>query len=208
VPDSAITFLMNAAEQEFAVDYTGYVEEQLAPGLGGFGHFRFLGSTDGLTWEFQIVSLENISSLPITASRLSGYGFNVAPDAVDVTATGLFDSVEQNGNVPMLGNREICFKPKDNPSCAGNGGGGLLIGESTTGSFSIKLATASNSLTLDKFFVRFQSISGAAGGDSGVGTGIVTAVPEPATWAMLIAGFGAVGGAMRIRRRRDLALAA
>lgn len=34
-----------------------------------------------------------------------------------------------------------------------------------------------------------------------------TAVPEPATWAMLILGFGAVGGAMRQRRRTSLALA-
>lgn len=33
------------------------------------------------------------------------------------------------------------------------------------------------------------------------------AVPEPATWAMLIAGFGMVGGAMRLRRREQ-ALAA
>ena len=28
------------------------------------------------------------------------------------------------------------------------------------------------------------------------------AVPEPATWAMMIGGFGAIGGAMRMRRRR------
>ncbi|WP_375397803.1 PEPxxWA-CTERM sorting domain-containing protein [uncultured Sphingomonas sp.] len=33
------------------------------------------------------------------------------------------------------------------------------------------------------------------------------AVPEPATWAMMIAGFGLVGGAMRTRRREALAAA-
>jgi hypothetical protein len=33
-----------------------------------------------------------------------------------------------------------------------------------------------------------------------------TAVPEPATWAMMIAGFGLMGGAMR-RRSAGLALA-
>jgi PEP-CTERM motif len=32
--------------------------------------------------------------------------------------------------------------------------------------------------------------------------GRVGAVPEPATWAMMIGGFGAIGGAMRYRRRR------
>ena len=35
--------------------------------------------------------------------------------------------------------------------------------------------------------------------------GIGGAVPEPATWAMMLAGFGAVGGAMRYRRRKTTA---
>ena len=29
----------------------------------------------------------------------------------------------------------------------------------------------------------------------------ITPVPEPATWAMMVAGFGAIGGAMRLRKR-------
>jgi hypothetical protein len=29
-------------------------------------------------------------------------------------------------------------------------------------------------------------------------------VPEPSTWAMLLIGFGAVGGGLRARRRRAL----
>ncbi len=33
-------------------------------------------------------------------------------------------------------------------------------------------------------------------------TGGPSAVPEPATWAMMIGGFGMVGGAMRYRRRK------
>lgn len=40
-----------------------------------------------------------------------------------------------------------------------------------------------------------------------VGVGPTGAVPEPSTWAMLILGFGAVGGAMRQRRRDALAIA-
>lgn len=32
---------------------------------------------------------------------------------------------------------------------------------------------------------------------------VITAVPEPATWAMMIAGFGLAGASLRIRRRRD-----
>jgi hypothetical protein len=37
--------------------------------------------------------------------------------------------------------------------------------------------------------------------------GGVGAVPEPATWAMMLVGFGAVGGAMRRRRGKTVAFA-
>ena len=52
---------------------------------------------------------------------------------------------------------------------------------------------------------RLRANSGVAMGGvnpSDLGLGNAGAVPEPATWAMLIAGFGLVGAAMR-RRRRD-----
>ena len=39
----------------------------------------------------------------------------------------------------------------------------------------------------------------------GVFFGDAPAVPEPATWALMILGFGATGTAMRYRRRRALA---
>ncbi len=38
--------------------------------------------------------------------------------------------------------------------------------------------------------------------------GAISAVPEPATWAMMIVGFGAVGSMVRTTRRRNAALAA
>jgi hypothetical protein len=41
----------------------------------------------------------------------------------------------------------------------------------------------------------------------GTTVGAPGAVPEPATWAMMIVGFGTVGGAMRRRRRTGLRLA-
>lgn len=39
-------------------------------------------------------------------------------------------------------------------------------------------------------------------------TAVNSAVPEPASWAMMIGGFGFVGGALRHRKRRERALSA
>lgn len=48
------------------------------------------------------------------------------------------------------------------------------------------------------------SSGGSSGGGSSGGTPPpVAAVPEPATWAMMILGFGAIGGAMRRRSRES-----
>ena len=46
-----------------------------------------------------------------------------------------------------------------------------------------------------------DGVIGTGGGGGGGGGGNPGVIPEPATWAMMIAGFGLVGGVMR--RRRD-----
>lgn len=50
------------------------------------------------------------------------------------------------------------------------------------------------------------SFSGGAAGNTGIDnliaeTGMAGVVPEPSTWALLILGFGAVGGALRSKKR-------
>ena len=52
----------------------------------------------------------------------------------------------------------------------------------------------------------FTSAAGGIGGAGGPGGGAGGAVPEPASWALMIAGFGGVGAILR--RRRTAALAA
>jgi hypothetical protein len=54
------------------------------------------------------------------------------------------------------------------------------------------------------YTVSFQNLAGVAFGSRGginatVTLDSVAAVPEPATWALMILGFGAVAGAMRRR---------
>lgn len=52
---------------------------------------------------------------------------------------------------------------------------------------------------------QFGAINGS--GSAGIGFAPSGPIPEPATWAMLIGGFGLVGGAMRRRNRIKVALA-
>jgi hypothetical protein len=41
----------------------------------------------------------------------------------------------------------------------------------------------------------------------GIGNGVIAAVPEPSTWALMIAGFGLVGGTLRRKKSAELAAA-
>jgi hypothetical protein len=45
--------------------------------------------------------------------------------------------------------------------------------------------------------------NGSFGGSLSFTPATVAAIPEPATWAMMLGGFGMVGGAMRARRRKE-----
>lgn len=55
---------------------------------------------------------------------------------------------------------------------------------------------------LDTRSVQVVSVAGVPSGGRGVG---FRALPEPATWAMLLLGFFGVGAAVRGRRREPLA---
>ena len=94
-----------------------------------------------------------------------------------------------------------------NPYNVLNHNGGDM-GLSSTGDHGLNLAYMIGSLatgataTLQYAYAVGERIS-----DTGGGTDPVPGVPEPATWAMLIAGFGIVGVAMRRRREQATRLA-
>lgn len=54
----------------------------------------------------------------------------------------------------------------------------------------------------------YTDINAASGNDYGLDAIAVNAVPEPAAWGMMIAGFGLAGAAMRRRRHKVLAVTA
>jgi hypothetical protein len=187
-------------------------------------------STDGRLWGFSVdlanTSTAPISAARITGFGMGLQGFSAAGNAVAISgasagpaagsSTGpVFGQVLRrqnlgsNVNVPELGGiADVCFMAGSGTTnnCSGGGNGGLGLGGSASQSFTLRFADRVGALDLFDFFVRYQSIAGGTGGTSGVGEGSFPVdpggevVPEPSSWAMLIAGFGLMGAVQRRRR--------
>ena len=197
----------------------GYLSGVQQPGLTAKAIFRLSslsggnGTTNWTSWTFTIDNLANTSSGSVTASRLSSFGFDVAPNVSGASATGMFDLSSRNSSISNGISVELCFRDTGG-SCSGGGNGGLTIGQSIpngdfqSNTFTLAFSQAQSTITLDRFVVRYMSIDTVSGAKGGSGVGVVgedlfDPVPEPANWAMLIAGFGLIGAAAR--RRRALA---
>ena len=103
----------------------------------------------------------------------------------------------QNDNV------NFCLKDSSNStdSCT-SGQDGLGTGDSASGSFILDFgATTPEQIILSDFFVRFQ---GVGPNDDSFVTTPNGVIPEPATWGMMLLGFGAAGYALRRRRKAFL----
>lgn len=193
----------------FTVDYTGQVNGSSTSLLGGLSTFTFTGvSNNGLTYNFGY-SVTNDSSV---SSRLTAFGFDVAPDAASASSTGYFTSANLNNNFPEgVGKLDVCFEADSNGNCTG-GSGGLNQNQTGTGTFALTFAQVMQSVSLEEFTTRFQSINPTINGaSSGVGIGAVVqgggdpiAAPEPGTWLMMLGGFGFIGFALRRRQGRAL----
>jgi hypothetical protein len=203
-PLAAAIVFDNVGDTSGTLAFNGIIDGNVQPGLTSTLSLTLTGldTTSGLfTFSY---NLTNTSGAPLTGSRVSGFGFNSTPDASATghSVTGAFDTVTLNGNVPQLGNFDICVS---NGNCAGGASGGPTIGNSGTGTLVLNFADGTSSITLDDFYVRYQSIFGPGldpTGDSGVGV-----VPEAATWMMMLTGFGAIGYATRRRRRTTVSFA-
>jgi hypothetical protein len=161
-----------------------------------------LNSVTGHDWTFGY-DLTNTSTSPITSSRVTVFGFDVAEPYAGATSTGLFNS-PHSGATQLVGTRNLCFSTIGFGSCIGSWFGGVPKGGSATGIFDLKYTAAQIGIQLSNLFVAYQGVSAPTlclchQNAAGLGS----ATPEPSTWVMLITGVAALGS--QLRRRRALA---
>ncbi len=219
-PAAAVVVPANAAlfngtiGQSVTRSYNGIVDGSVLPGLTADITFTLLGIS-GNTWSFSAALNNNLGTVD---GRISSIGFSTDPNFTNAAlgAGGPFNRVVTGGDVNFPQSDtpiELCFA-EANGNSAGNcsgGGGGVLANTSESQLFSLTFASAPTSVELSHFILRWQSLPN---GGSGIGIGSdpgtvdPQGVPEPASWAMLIAGFGLVGATMRRRSQRTLTVSA
>jgi hypothetical protein len=217
-----ITLTNGSVGQSFTVSYNGFTGSGEIAGLLGTATFTLTAATsNSYTFSYTV---NNTSTDPITGSRISGFGFDTNPDISSATSTGTFTTTALSSNVPNIGTVDVCFKDGGGTnSCAGGGGGGVTQGDSGSGMLTLNFDSATSSLSLSDFFVRYQSITGAGTTTSAVGSGTITGssgggtsstssggtttsssggtpVPEPGMLGLFGLGLLGLGAAQRRRR--------
>ncbi|WP_017667489.1 cistern family PEP-CTERM protein [Sandarakinorhabdus sp. AAP62] len=211
--DSPVTVNSGDIGSSFTYNFNGIVGETFVDGLTAAITFTLTGVSANV-WTFS-ADFDNAQSTAPVGGRISGFGFNGNPEITGATPlSGPFTGALLNAGFPQLGGgTTIDFCLTANNNCQGGGGGGVADGASATQTFSLSFANPITSVTFNNFIIRYQSVTGTTLGTSGIGlggNGFIPgggAVPEPATWAMLLTGFGLVGFAAR-RRRGALSVAA
>jgi hypothetical protein len=196
-PDGSTTISSGTTVGDnFTVLFDGSEGGSVIPGLTSSLTLTFAGIS-GNSYLFSYL-LTNTSSAPTTSSAVTAFGFNIDPNALLASSSvdGTFQVVS-SGQVSQGYNLEMCFKNGQNNNCAGSPGNeGVNMGTSGSGTISLGFSSLPQSVTLSNYLVRYQAVNG-----DGSAVGTPGAVPEPATWALMLLGFGAIGASMRGRRR-------
>jgi hypothetical protein len=188
---------------------------------GDTGRFGFSG-VDGVPGTTDVQALLTLTLLSRTASSfvfgytiandtagsfdrgtLTTFGFDIAQDLRSANAAGSFTRTGK-GQVPGFGPTDLCVMAAGPAGvCNGKFNSGVKLGAADgTGTLTLWLAAPSDSIDLSHGFVRWASVRSRPAGvnlDDGVSTGFVLPepAPEPASWALMLAGFGLVGMGLR-----------
>lgn len=201
--------------ESFTINYDGFSDGTVIDNLTASTTFTLTGATEN-TYSFDYI-VNNTTDGGV-GSRISSFAFNTDPDIIGASSTGSYNFAVTDSNFPNgIGNVDVCFKGGDSNSCAGNQGG-VTTGQTGTGSLTLSFDGPISSLTLDDFFVRYQSITGVDGvgsasgqqtssSTSGGGTSSGgTPVPEPGMLGLFAASL--IGLGLMRRRRRDILIPA
>ncbi len=137
----------------------------------------FLGG-QGLTFEdqfsFSTVGLSNLTSAVISVSFSNVFDLNV-------TSFDLYSGTGSSSSLVASGT------------------------QSSTGAFDVWSISAVNLTSLNNpYWLQVEgTVIGAAGGSYGGNVNLVTAVPEPETYAMMLAGLGLLGAVARRRKAKQ-----
>jgi hypothetical protein len=181
------------------------------PTLAGtvtLSNFDFTG-LDTVTFTITVknTSLQDgLSSTDYQSIRLTAFGFNTDPNAIDVSDnSGVYEtSVTNLQPLPSVGKLDYCAY--SGPNCAGGAGGGLTPGQTNTFSTTLTFATDITSLDIGigtseslgwKFQTAFGSFEGTTKPNCPDCVPTPTSVPEPGSLVLLI---GAVAGFWGVKR--------
>lgn len=204
-----ILFDDDAIGESYTLTFDGFVDG--GPSLNGLSSQLQLTllSIVGGQYQFDYSIANTGASDDGVTSRLSGFAFNTDPMLASSDSTGTFNRTQRRKNYPNgIGKVDVCFKAGGGNSCAGGGDGGLFEGETGAGIFNLDFGSQIDSLTLDDFFVRYQSIHGLGhiGSASGRQTSTTTSstgggtdVPAPGMLAIML---GSVLALFGLRRRK------
>lgn len=199
-----LTVTSGAAVGDFqTMHFNGSMDGTIIDGLTSSLTLTFNGINGGV-WSFGY-ELTNTSGLPLTSSSVTSLGFDVDPDVApsSISVDGGFNTVA-SGSISNATQVEACFKTGQGNNCAGGGSIGFDMGETASGTFTLGPPIGTDQLIFSNFVVRYQRINGPGIVNDGSGIGVPhSPVPEPATWAMMLLGFGLLGGAIRSAKRRQ-----
>ena len=195
---SAITMLPSGKLLVVERDNRGFgIEDPTATGAPVGTKRVYLISLAGAT-DVSAIDLTGTNALPAGVRPVSKILFLDAQAALQAAGVPVGEKIEGIAFGPWVQGGLSMFLVTDNDFSVTQTGAGVQFDICTSGvggrSFQIPLnGICPEGTALIPSFIYGFRVSGAS---------LAAVVPEPATWALLVSGFGVVGGALRLRGRR------